>query len=611
MSKNIKGMDELEFAQYFASVREKILEDPIRYFIKASGLINFKPTPAQNVALKCIFGQRLDSSTKHMVYQETVDEFGDFDLDQVYYTETELYELMTGFSYEEDGLWKAKNRINLIVGRRGGKTTLAAIVAIYSTIKVNWKPYLTKTPVATVLVLSHSVDLSEEILDILKQLVEGSELLNRLRNLKKKNTTKIFHLKVPFIKDDGTTIEYSHVRVKVGAASKKTTRGSAVCTLLCDEIAFWNLSEEAAEPDHEILRAARMALLQFKEHGTIIKMSSPGIKQGVLYDEWQKREKIKNDYVQFKAPSWVWNTILGKEEFQAEHRLDPDGFDTELRANFVDSISNFILPEFVDMCVTRGVNFNPPSDDRRTVYSAAIDAAFKGDRFAFCVVGYNEKRITQYVLKYWEGTKKNPVKIHEVAAYIRTICKQYGLNEIAADQYAFQPMRELFLQYGINLVENTFTLPYKRKIYFGLKRQIHNQQIDLLDVPLLHKEIKELVVEQTPSGQIRIGHPQQGSDDLSDATAVAVFRAMEKAGMVQVTYGEVVMSNDYGVRVDAQGKAFTAPPVEMLHNYQGFQGVIDNSKEWIKDPETGKWRHISEIEGEAESAASDTGNFVF
>lgn len=852
MTKSIDKMDDIEFARFFSQIREGILKDPIKNFIKHPKLINFKPTPAQNVALKCIFGQTLDAVTKHMVFQETLDEFGGFDLTEVFYTEVELYELMTGFVYEVDSVANAKNRINLIIGRRGGKcqdwdspitladgsrptigslvdktfevlaydeqtgkrikakargidngvkgvyriktrtgfsldrtanhplmtqkgfrsyedglsvgdflqiprindqfsnekilddeellalvnaeiipevvfkspkeqiilflsklfitygenldknnfkyctlsenlakdvkhllqrfgiitnlssdsniskviysitatkpislevnysledywfdeitsieflgerktagievethhtyindvvehnTTLASIVGVYSAIKVNWKPYLTKTPVATVLVLSHSVDLSEEILDILKQLVEGSAILNRLRNLNKRNTTKIFHLSVPFIDDEGN-LEYSNVRVKVGAASKKTTRGSAVCTLLCDEIAYWNLSEESADPDVEIIRAARMSLLQFKEHGTIIKMSSPGIKQGVLYDEWQKRDDLRRDYIQFKAPSWVWNTILGKNEFQAEHRLDSEGFDTELRANFVDSISNFISPEFVDMCVVKGVSFQPPADDNTTIYSAAIDAAFKGDRFAFCLVGYNEKRVTTYVLKYWEGSKKKPVQIHEVAQYIRTIIRQYGINEVAGDQYSFQPMRELFLQYGINLVENTFTLPYKRKIYFGLKRLIHNQQLDLPDIPLLSKEIKELVVEQTSSGQIRIGHPQGGSDDLSDALAVATYRVMEKAGVVQMTSGEVTMINDYGVRTDITGKAFTAPPIELLRNYAGFQGVIDNSHEWMQHPETGKWVRRSEYE-ETEIPTGDSGNFIF
>jgi hypothetical protein len=115
VGKPIGDMDDVEFAEFFGTLRERILLDPIKNFIRAPGLINFKPTPAQNVALKCIFGQRLDSETKHMVYQETVDAGGEFDLEGGFYTEVELYRLMTGFDYDEDGITKARNRINLIV----------------------------------------------------------------------------------------------------------------------------------------------------------------------------------------------------------------------------------------------------------------------------------------------------------------------------------------------------------------------------------------------------------------------------------------------------------------------------------------------------------------
>lgn len=609
--RTINNLNELEFAQLFQKSRERIIEDPITHFIEAERYINFKPTPAQRTVLKCIFGKPLDSFTKHEIYQETLDELGEFDLGTQMMTEVELYEFMTGFKYDPTNpIIFLKNRINLIIGRRGGKSTLASIIALFSTFKVNWKPFLKKTPVATVLVMSHSVEFSEEVLDILRELVENSPILSRLRDLKKKNTQRIFHLKIPFLTPDGKSIEYSRVRVKVGAASKKTTRGSAICTLLCDEIAFWNLADDAAESDVDILRAVRPALLQFGEHGTIIKLSSPGIKQGILYEEWNKREHLERDFFQFKAPSWVWNTILPKEEFKKEWRSDQDGFDTEYRANFVDSISNFILPEFVDLCVMRGTNFLPPSDDSKTVYTAAIDAAFKGDRFAFALTGYNEKRVTNYVLKYWEGSKKNPVQIHEVASYIRNICKEYGINIVTADQYSFQPLREIFLQYGVTLEENTFTLPYKRKIYFGMKRLIHNSQMDLLDIPLLAKEIKELKVEQTASGQIRIGHPPGGSDDLSDALAVAAYKSLEKAGVVNIMSGDISGAMDYGVRTDIAGRAFSAPPVELLQEFSGFRGTIDNSGEFMKDPKTGNWVKRSEVE-DLEGTNSDGPNFVF
>ncbi len=607
--KPIADMDEVEFAHFFHAAREKILTDPLKYFVKAKGFINFTPTPGQTIILKSAFGQALDPNTKHKVWVETATEGVPFDLEWGEYTEPELYQLFTG-GMEYEPSEKKFNRINLLLGRRSGKTTVASVLALYSTIKVNWKPFLSKTPVATVAVLSHSVEFSQEIIDILKGMVDESPVLSRLKDPDRKNTHSTFHLKVPFLKEDGS-IEYSRVAIKVGAASKKTTRGRAVCTLLADECCYWALNDDAAESDAEIFKAVRPALMQFGAHGTIIKMSSPATKAGVMYTEWQRRDELKDEYIQLKAPSWMINTTLPKEEYQKEFRLDPDGFETEFRSNFRDSMSSFILPEFVDLCTMTGVTFNTPSEDRHTVYSGSIDAAFKGDRFAFSLVGFNEKRVTQYVLKYWEGSKKKPVQIHEVASFIRTICRQYGLSEVIGDQFSFQPLRELFLQYGINLVENTFTLPYKRKIYFGLKRLINNQQIDLLDIPLQAKELKELVVEQTPTGQIRIGHPQGGSDDCADALAVAAYRALEKAGTVLTETGEIAMGNDYGVQTDAQGRAFTAPPVELLQNFPGFEDAIDNSREWAKDPVTGKLRRISELEDEDGTASSDTGNFVF
>jgi hypothetical protein len=610
MTISVENLSEKDFAVVFSAIREKILKDPIKYFVEDSNFINFSPTPAQKVALKCVFNKTLDPLEKFNINEETTDLLGNFDLVDVEYTEVELYELMTGFRYDKDDLESAKNRINLIVGRRGGKSTLASIIAVYSTFKVNWKSFLSKTPVATVAILSHSVDFSQEVLDILKTMFEDSEILTRLRNKKRKDTQSTFHLKIPFILDTGE-VEYSEVAVKVGAASKKTTRGRAVCTLLTDEIAFWNLDATAAESDADVIKAVTPALAQFGRHGTIIKLSSPAIKQGVLWNEWSSREFLKSQgYIQFKAPSWVWNTILDKDFFKTEYVRDPTGFDTEYRANFVDSISNFILPDYVDMCVVKGVTFLPPSESNKTVYSAAIDAAFKSDRFAFTLVGNNEHRITTHVIKYWEGSRQNPVKAFEVAKYIRNVCKEFGINEVRADQHSYQPLREIFQTYGINLVENTFSLPYKRKIYFALKRLIHNQNIDLLDVPLLSKEIKELQVEQTPNGQIRIGHPQGGSDDLSDALAVATFAALEKSGTINIIMGEIAGSGNSLVKTDIYGKAFTAPSFDMLGGYSGFDKVLDNSSDWVKDPNSGKMVKKDQLE-EEDSPNTDGPNFLF
>ncbi len=588
---DLNKLSEAQFAKVWRELVKKIKEDPIQNFIKASGFMDFTPTPAQTVALKIIFNKQLDPIVKHKIWMEKIDENDVMDLFYVEMTETELYHFMTNRVYDPKCVEEAQvfNMIDLVIGRRGGKTTLSAMLAIYCAISTNWKPFLRKTPFATVLVLSHTREFSDEIIELIRSLVEASPILSRLINKKKRNTASTLNLKVPWIVDN--KLEHSRVQIKTSAASSKSTRGVAACAVLCDEIAYWNLDENLKETDEKIMKAVRPATKQFGRSALIIKLSSPGIKQGVLYNEylrWGKGDLPKN-YVVFKAPSWVWNTILPKEEFIIEYELDKDGFDTEYRANFVDSISNFISPEFVDLAVLDTVKFRAPEPEKDIKYFAAIDAAFKKDRFTFSLVGVSENRVTQFVSKGWEGTRQNPVKAHEVAEYIKNILKQFPVDFVSADQFAFQPLKEIFDQYNVTLEESVFTPTFKKKIYFNLKKLVHSQQLDMLDNATQTKEIKELIVEVAASGTIKIGHPTGGSDDFSDSLAIASFYATEGQSTGKFAFDTSTPVKSYGVKSDVNGTAFTAPSADMLvQSGHLTANVVDNSDLYVRDPETGK-----------------------
>jgi len=475
-------------------------------------------------------------------------------------------------------------------------TTLSAILAIYRSIVTNWKPFLRKTPFATVLILSHSREFSDEVLEIIRTFIEESPILQNVINKKKKNTASTMNLSVPHTLPNGR-VNDSRVQIKVGAASSKTTRGTAACTVLTDEIAFWNLDENLKESDAKILKAVRPAMKQFGEKGLLIKLSSPGIKQGILYEEYLRWREgtLPENYLVLKAPSWVWNNIINKREYFIEWKLDQEGFDTEYRANFVDAISNFIIPEFVDMAILQSTLFNPPEDKKANVkYYASVDAAFKGDTFTFSVMGHFENRIKQYIMKGWRGTKKEPVKAIELAKYISAICKEYDVQEVEADQYAFQPLKEIFEQFGITLKERVYSQTYKKQIYFNIKRLIHSQQIDLLDHPKAPKELKELVVEQTAGGHVKIGHPIGGSDDYADAIAMSAFAAIEGAGSLGFSFNDTNIIKNYDLNTDINGNYFKAPPPEALQEEFGHL-VLDNADLFMKHPETGKIVPIQEV----------------
>lgn len=594
----IDKLSSKQFALLFHKIIERVKEDPIENFVRAGGFMDLEPSPAQEVILKIVFQKNLDAITKKEIQIEAEDLDGNFIIIPTVMTEVEIYEFMTDKVYESVNIEDIKiNKINLICGRRSGKTLLSAVIAIYCAISNNWRPFLKKTPAATVLIMSHSREFSDEVLEVIKSLIENSKVLSRLIDKRAKQTTSILNLRVPWIVNE--KIEYSRVQIKVGAASSKTTRGIAACAVLCDEIAYWNLDENMKETDVKIMKAVRPATKQFGRLAMLIKLSSPGIKQGILYNEYNldRQGKLPKSYAVFKCPSWMMNNVIAKEEFVEEWILDEDGFDTEYRSNFADSLSNFMSPELVELARQKGIKILPPQETKETKYYAAIDAAFKADRFTFTIVSVKENRITQHVVKGWEGTKKEPVKAHTVAQFIKGMVKNFPIEYVAADQFAFQPLKEIFDQYGVELKENTFTTTFKKKIYFNLKKLIHSQQIDLLDHEQQIKEVKELVVEQSATGTIRIGHPAGGHDDFSDALAVAAFLATEGQTTGAFEFEALAAVKTHGVQTDINGIAFSAPSPEMLVLSGHLPGnVMDNSELYGIDPFDGKLKRKDKFE---------------
>lgn len=599
LTAKIDKMNDKEFNVWFTKLHSKVVENPINNFVKSVGFLDTIPTPGQRVLFKLVFNEILDDTEKMKVLVEVPSPLGEdgFELEEAYFTEVELYEIYTGKKYDPATLNRLSD-INLVVGRRGSKTLSSSVLAIWKCVEMDWKPLLGKNPVATMLVMSHTKDFSDEIIDLIRTLILESPILRRLIDTKKKNTASTINLKVPFYNEDTKRIRYSRVRIRTNAASSKSSRGSACPTILCDEIAFWGSDPNAKETDIEIIRAVRPSMAQFEGFDMMIKLSSPNIKQGVLYNTHKKfkaGETTKNVVV-LQSPSWMFNDRIPKNRFYLDFDDDPDNFDREFRANFTDSVSTFIMPEAIDKCTRKGVTFLPPEDKSASVtYFAAIDAAFKSDRFTFSLVGQKEGRLTQYVVHTWEGTKTKPVEAHEVAQYLAKVVREYGLNEIHSDQFAYQPLKEIFAKFGITLVEQVFTNTFKKKIYYNLKNLIHSNNIDLLDYPPTQVELKQLQVEQSSMGTIRIGHPVGGKDDHADSLAISAYLAME--GRATAEFGMAGMSDDaIKVRKDVNGVAIDAPSAEMVGRVQGHQ-VIDNLSEYYKD-ENGKWKKVEDEDGD-------------
>jgi phage terminase large subunit-like protein len=153
----------------------------------------------------------------------------------------------------------------LIVGRRGGKSRILALVAVYLAVFRDYVPHLAAGELATIAVLAANRPQARSIFRYISGILKAVPLFARM--VIDENTEAI-------------TLA-NRVVIEIGTASFRTTRGYSFAAVLCDEIAFWRQDETSANPDVEILRALRPGMASIP--GSILMLaSSPYAKRGIF-----------------------------------------------------------------------------------------------------------------------------------------------------------------------------------------------------------------------------------------------------------------------------------------------------------------------------------------
>jgi len=136
---------------------------------------------------------------------------------------------------------RASSEAALIVGRRGGKSRVLALVATYLAAFRDYRPFLAPGEVATIAILAFNRAQARSIFRFVSGLFNAVPIL-----------------KAMILSETEEIITLSNrVVIEITAASFRSTRGYSIAAVLCDEVALWRLESESANPDTEILRALR------------------------------------------------------------------------------------------------------------------------------------------------------------------------------------------------------------------------------------------------------------------------------------------------------------------------------------------------------------------
>ncbi len=151
----------------------------------------------------------------------------------------------------------------VVVGRRGGKSVIAALIAIYLAAFREYSHILAPGEVGTIPLIAADRKESRTVLRYI------SGLINRIAALKEM-----------VVRQTSDAIEFrNRVVIELHTANYRAVRGYTVVAATCDELAFWRTDEQSANPDSEIIAALRPGMATVPG-SMLIAISSPHARRG-------------------------------------------------------------------------------------------------------------------------------------------------------------------------------------------------------------------------------------------------------------------------------------------------------------------------------------------
>jgi len=258
------------------------------------------------------------------------------------------------------------NEFYLVVGRRGGKSNISALMAVYEACFNDYTDKLAPGEIATVMVIAADRKQARSVMRYIRGLLEANPMLERM-----------------IVRDGQDVIELSNrCAIEIMTASHKSIRGYTVVAAICDEIAFW--SNDGANPDREILTALRPAMATLG--GKLICLSSPYARRGVLWEAYKKHFGKDSKVLVAKAPTLLMNPTIDPSIIEQARLDDAAAASAEYEAEFRKDIETFISPEVVDNATAYGSReFSPVNGVRYFAFTdpaggSGQDAMTIGDR---------------------------------------------------------------------------------------------------------------------------------------------------------------------------------------------------------------------------------------
>lgn len=410
--------------------------------------------------------------------------------------ELETLTALTGLSEAPE---TAHDELWLAMGRRGGKSNIAALIAIFESCFRDYSDRLAPGERATVLCICPDRKQARTNMRYISGLLHSNPMLERMIEREERESIELAN----------------RTSIEIGTASFRAVRGYTLAAVICDEIAFWR-SDESANPDIEILNALRPAMATLD--GRLIALSSPYARRGALWDTYRAHYGQSGPVLVAQAETRLMNPSLPERVIAQAYTREPVAASAEYGAQFRRDLEEFVSLETVMACIEPGCKERPPVPSLR--YHGFIDPS-GGSADSMTMAVAHKDRSGKAILDCVREVRP-PFSPEQVCIDFAKELKNYGIRSVNGDRYGAQWVVEQFGKCGI-----TYRPAEKSKsdIYKDVLPLLNSEQCELLDDQRLINQLQGLERRTSRGGRDSIDHAPGAHDDVVNAAAGALTHA--------------------------------------------------------------------------------------
>ncbi len=409
--------------------------------------------------------------------------------------------VVTGLTQRETFPTAPVRELWLLLGRRSGKSIIAALLAVWAT---TCRSY-TLAPGEVGIFMIIAADRKQA--RVIKRYVSG--LLRSHPSLE-----------VLIANETAESITLTNgLVIEIHTCSFRSLRGYTCIGAAVDEVAFWSV-EDSANPDKEVLVALRAAMASVPE-AMLIGLTSVYARRGEVWRMYEKHfgNNESAGVLVVNASTRVMNPTISDTVIATAYTDDPMAAAAEYGAEFRRDVEAFIPLEALEAVRMPG-RLEQPYQAHHSGYVGFLDPAggTGQDSMTMAIAHAEDGRAILDLVREVRPTFSPEATVKEFADDF----KRYRLAQATSDRYAGSWPVEAFRKVGITVKPSERT---RSEIYLAALPMVMSGQVELLDHPRLLKQLGSLERRKGRQGKDTVDAPPRQHEDVANSACGALVLA--------------------------------------------------------------------------------------